>query len=65
MGIIGLFPSTFLLSEGAGLKTPIKIKIHAISNAHQNIAIITILDAIHIFLETISSVLKEVTVRCV
>ena len=64
MGIIGLFPSTFLLSEGAGLKTPIKIKIHAISNAHQNIAIITILDAIH-FLETISSVLKEVTVRYV
>ena len=64
MGIRGLFPSTFLLSEGAGLKTPIKIKIHAISNAHQNIAIITILDAIH-FLETISSVLKEVTVRYV
>ena len=64
MGRIGLFPSTFLLSEGAGLKTPIKIKIHAISNAHQNIAIITILDAIH-FLETISSVLKEVTVRYV
>ena len=58
MGIIGLFPSTFLLSEGAGLKTPIKIKIHAISNAHQNIAIITILDAIH-FLETVDFIIEN------